>query len=57
MPSFIYGMAHFFLEEEHIMSLEDVYQRQNKLELLINVIHHHMEDTLEETKQPTKFSS
>ena len=45
------------LEDEHIRLLEDVYQRQNKLELWINVIHHHMEDTLQETEQPRKFSS
>ena len=29
----------------------------SKLELWINVIHHHMEDTLQETEQPKKFSS
>ena len=34
-----------------------MYQRQNKLELWINVIHHHMEETLKEIEQPRKFSS
>ena len=57
MLSFIYGMTHCFLEEEHIRSLEDVYQRQNIVEFWINVMHHHMEDTLQETEQPIKFSS
>ena len=52
MLGFIYGMAHCFLEEEQIISSEDVYQRQNRLEFWINVMHHHMEDTLQETKQP-----
>ena len=55
MSSFIYGMTHFFLEEEHIILLEYVYQRQNKLGLWIDVIHHHVEDTLQETEQPRKF--
>ena len=31
---------------QHIRLLEYVYQRQNKLELWINAIHLHMEDTL-----------
>ena len=57
MLGFIYGMTHCFLEEQQIRSLEDVYQRQNKMELWINAIHHHMEDILQETKQPRKFSS
>ena len=57
MLGFIYGMTHCFLEEDHIILLEYVYQRQNKLELWINAIHHHMEDTLQETKQLIKFSS
>ena len=43
---FIYGMTHCFLEDKQIEFLEDVYQRQNKMELWINIIHHHMEDTL-----------
>ena len=34
-----------------------MYQRQNKLELWINVINHHMEDTLQETEQARKFSN
>ena len=37
--------------------IRDVYQRQNKLELWIDVIHHHMENTLQETEQLRKFSS
>ena len=57
MLGFIYGMTHWFLEEEHIRLLEDVYQRQNKLELWINAIHYHMEDTLQETEQLRKLSS
>ena len=27
------------------------------MELLIRVMHHHMEDTLQETEQPIKFSN
>ena len=50
-------MTHCFLEEEQIILLEDVYQRQNNLELWINAIHHHMEDTFKETEQPRKFSN
>ena len=50
-------MTHCLLEKEQIRLLEDVYQRQNKLELWINAIHHHMKDTLQETKQLRKFSS
>ena len=52
MLGFIYRMTHCFLEDEQIKLLEDVYQRQNKLELWINGIHHHMEDTLQETNNP-----
>ena len=55
MLGFIYGITHCFLEEEHIRLLEDVYQRQNNLELWINFIHHHIEDTLQEIEQPRKF--
>ena len=29
----------------------------SKVELLISVMHHHMEDTLQETEQPRKFSN
>ena len=29
----------------------------NMVELLISVMHHHMEDTLQETEQPKKFSN
>ena len=50
MIGFIYGMTHCFLEEEHIRSSEDVYHRQNRLELWINVMPHHIEDTLQETE-------
>ena len=57
MIGFIYGMTHCFLEEELIRLLEDVYQRQNKLELWINAIQQHMEDTLQEIENPRKFSS
>ena len=34
-----------------------MYQKQNKVELLINVMHHHMEDILQEIEQPIKFSN
>ena len=57
MPGFIYGMTQCFLEEEHILSSEDAYQRQNTMEFWINVMHHHMEDTFQETEQPRKFSN
>ena len=57
MLGFIYGMIHCFLEDEQTKLLEDVYQRQNKLELWINFIHHHMEDTLQKTEQSRKLSS
>ena len=29
----------------------------NKAEFYMNVMHHHMEDILQETKQPTRFSN
>ena len=32
-------------------------QKVNKARSYMNVKHHHMEDTLQETKQPTKFSN
>ena len=57
MKDSINGMIHCFLEEEHIRLLEDVYQRQNKKEFWINIMHHHKEGILQETKQPRKFSS
>ena len=57
MTGFIYGMTHCFLEKDHIRLLEDVYQRQYKLELWINSFHHHMEDTLLEIEQLRKFSN
>ena len=55
MPEFTYGMIHFCLEEGKIRSLEDVYQKLNKVKFWIDVMHHHMEDTLQETEQPRKF--
>ena len=56
MLGFIYGMTHYFSEEEQIISSEDVYQRQNMLEFWINAMHYDMDDTLQETEQPRKFS-
>ena len=32
-------------------------QKMSKVELLISFMHHHMEDTLQETEQPRKFSN
>ena len=32
-----------------------MYQKIIKVKLLINVMHHHMDNTLQETKQPRKF--
>ena len=49
-------MTHYFLEEGQIKSSEDVCHK-NKVELLINVMHHHMEGILQETEQPRKFSN
>ena len=57
MPESIYGMTHCYLEDEHIRSSEDVHQRQNKVKFYINVMHHHMKDTLQEREQPRKLSS
>ena len=48
-------MTHCYSEDEQIRSSEDVCQRQKKLKFWINVMHHHMEDTLQETGQPRKF--
>ena len=48
-------MAHFCLEEGHIKLSEDVCQKMSKVELLINVMHHHMENTLQEKEQHIKF--
>ena len=56
MLGFIYGMTHCFLEEEKIISSKDMYQRKNRLEFWINVMHHHMEDTLQEIEQLKKNS-
>ena len=50
-------MTHCCLEEKHIRSSEDVFQKMSKVELLISVMHHHMEGTLYETKQHRKFSN
>ena len=50
-------MTHYCLEEGHIKLSEDMCQKMSKVELLINVMHHHMEDTLQEKQQPRKFSN
>ena len=34
-----------------------VCQKMNKAEFYMNVMHHHIEDILQETKQPTRFSN
>ena len=57
MPEYIYRMTHCCLEEGQIKSLEDVCQKMSKLELLIKVMRHHMEDTFQETELPKKFSN
>ena len=57
MPEYIYRMTHCCLEEELIKSLEDVCQKMSKLELLIKVMRHHMEDTFQETELSKKFSN
>ena len=46
---YIYGMTHYCLEEGQIKSSDDVCQKMSKVELLINVMHQHMEGTLQET--------
>ena len=43
---YIYGMTHCCFEEGQIKLSEDVCQKISKVELLMNVIHYHMEDTL-----------
>ena len=43
--------------EDQIRSSEDVYQKMSKVELLINVMHHHMDDTLQDKEQLRKFSN
>ena len=43
--------------EGQIRSLEDVCQKMRKVELLISVMHHQMDDTLKETEHPRKFSN
>ena len=57
MLDFTYGMTHCFSEDGHIRSSEDECQRLNKMKFYINVMHHHMEDTLEGIEHPKKFSS
>ena len=57
MLEYIYGMTHCCVEKGQIILLEDVCQKISKVELLINVMHHHMEDTLQETELPRKFSN
>ena len=57
IPEYIYGMTHCCLEEGQIRSLEDVCQKMSKVKLLINVMHHHMDDTLQMKEQPRKFSN
>ena len=46
MLEYIYEMTHCCLEEGHMRSSKDVCQKMNKVELLINVMNHHMKDTL-----------
>ena len=48
-------MTHCCLEEGQIKSSEDVYEKLNKVKFFINFMHHHREDTLQETEQPRKF--
>ena len=48
MLEYIYGMTHCCLEEGKIRSSEDVCQKMSKVELLISVMHHHMDDILQE---------
>ena len=50
-------MTYYFSEEKQIRLLGDVYQKHNKVELLINAMHHHREDILQEIEQPKKFSN
>ena len=42
----IFWMIHYFLEKEQICLSGDVYQKHNKVKLLINVMYHHIEDIL-----------
>ena len=50
-------MTHCYSKEGQIISSEDVYQKLNKVKFWINVMHHHMENALQETEQPKKFSN
>ena len=50
-------MTYCCLEKEQIRLSGDVYQKLNKVKFWINVMHHHMDDTLQETGQPRKFSN
>ena len=54
MSSFTYGMTHYYFERVQIRLLGDVCKKLSKLKFLIDVMHHYMEDTLQETKQPKK---
>ena len=57
IADFIFGIIHYFSEEGQIRLSEDVFQKQNKVEFLINVMHHHMEDTFPKREHPIKFSN
>ena len=57
MSESIYGMTYYCLEEGQIRSSENECKKMSKVELLINVMHHHMEGTLQEIEQPRKFSN
>ena len=50
-------MTHYYSKEELIWSSKGAYQKVNRAKFYKNVMHHLMEDTLQETKQPTKLSN
>ena len=50
-------MTHYYSKEEFISSSEGVYQKVNRAKFYKNVMHHPMEDTLQEINQPIKFSN
>ena len=54
---FTSGMTHYYSKEELIRSSGGVYQKVNRTKFYKDVMHHLMKDTLQETKQPTKFSN
>ena len=56
MSDSIYGMTHCCLKDEHIILLGDVYLNLKGQKFWINVMQHNMDDILQETKQPRKFS-